>query len=106
MLSNTFEASLQAVNPKLTLPYWDFTIETSSTGGHLGQQEPQRFSPMLTPEYFGDVDEEDHMVGVFSFLRTSSGCYRSCFYLFVFFATCNALRVVATFVFDFFILGV
>lgn len=62
MLSNTFEASLQAVNPKLTLPYWDFTIETSSTGGHLGQQEPQRFSPMLTPEYFGDVDEEDHMV--------------------------------------------
>ncbi|CAM9241247.1 unnamed protein product, partial [Hapterophycus canaliculatus] len=27
LISNTFEFSLQAVNPKLSLPYWDWTID-------------------------------------------------------------------------------
>ena len=26
-LTNTFEQSMRAVNPAVTLPYWDFTIE-------------------------------------------------------------------------------
>ena len=26
-LTNTFEAALRSVNPAVTLPYWDFTIE-------------------------------------------------------------------------------
>ncbi|CAN0536085.1 unnamed protein product, partial [Laminaria digitata] len=30
LITNTFESSLQLVNPKLTVPYWDFTMETTS----------------------------------------------------------------------------
>ncbi|CAN0324516.1 unnamed protein product, partial [Laminaria digitata] len=30
LITNTFEFSLQLVNPKLTVPYWDFTMETTS----------------------------------------------------------------------------
>ena len=32
-MSNMFESSLQAYDPSLSLPYWDFTIEKYETGG-------------------------------------------------------------------------
>lgn len=66
MLSNTFEYSLQRVNPKLTLPYWDFTIEKSSSGGNTPDKiEPQSESPILQEEWFGSNDPEDGMVRLF-----------------------------------------
>ena len=61
-ITNSFEASLRAVNPTVTLPYWDFTIE--------GQQivdegeSPSYFleiSPFLSDTWFGSVDEFDHI---------------------------------------------
>ncbi|CAM9726487.1 unnamed protein product [Scytosiphon promiscuus] len=64
MVSNTFEASLQAVNPKLTLPYWDFTIESSTSGGAgLGApNEALHKSPLFQESWFGTVDPQDDQV--------------------------------------------
>lgn len=63
LLTNTFEFSLQKVNPKLALPYWDFTIEPSSFGGAPPDElEPQSKSPVLQETWFGSSDPEDGMV--------------------------------------------
>lgn len=65
LLTNTFEASLQLVNPKLTVPYWDFTIEKSSLGGNTADKnEPQMDSPIFTESWFGGFDTEDFMVSL------------------------------------------
>ena len=45
-LTNLYELSVQAVNPAVTLPYWDYTYES----GDLSQ------SIMFTPETFGSVN--------------------------------------------------
>lgn len=63
MLTNTFEYSLQKVNPKLTVPYWDFTIEKSTFGGNTPETiEPQANSPLLSPDWFGTQNSGDAMV--------------------------------------------
>ncbi|CAM9599920.1 unnamed protein product, partial [Hapterophycus canaliculatus] len=64
VVSNTFEASLQAVNPKLTLPYWDFTIENSSAGGSGdgSVNQPQTKSPLFQNSWFGTSDPRDNQV--------------------------------------------
>lgn len=64
MITNTFEASLQAVNPKLALPYWDFTIESSSAGGVFGEavSSAQDYSEVFQPSWFGSYDPSDYMV--------------------------------------------
>lgn len=66
VISNTFESSLQQVNPKLSLPYWDFTIEGSSAGGVFGESvsSAQEFSEVFSPAWFGSYDPEDNMVSV------------------------------------------
>ena len=65
LITNTFEYSLQAVNPKLTLPYWDFTIETSSAGDEgfdSTDAQSQTKTPLLQASWFGTRDPEDNMV--------------------------------------------
>lgn len=64
VISNTFEYSLQKVNPKLTLPYWDFTIETSTAGGSEDGvvNQPQTRTPLFQESWFGSVDHTDDMV--------------------------------------------
>lgn len=63
ILTNTFESSLQLVNPKLTVPYWDFTIETSSSRSELfDPSKPTSRSPLLQESWFGGYDEEDYIV--------------------------------------------
>lgn len=63
MMTNTFEYSLQVVNPKLTVPYWDFTIESSTMGGNAeGVIEPQSSSPVFSSDWFGRHDAEDYQV--------------------------------------------
>ncbi|CAM9789553.1 unnamed protein product, partial [Scytosiphon promiscuus] len=67
LISNTFEFSLQTVNPKLSLPYWDWTIDeidaqnsgvtNSGTGTGIVID-----SPIFTPEWFGSTDPDDHLV--------------------------------------------
>ena len=47
-MTNLFEKSMQTVDPSVTLPYWDFTIE-STAGTSIFE------SPMFTPDTFGTL---------------------------------------------------
>ncbi len=47
-ISNIFELSMQAYNPAVSLPYWDFTIDNKE---ELMISE----SPMFTPDTFGSI---------------------------------------------------
>jgi hypothetical protein len=47
-MSNMFEVSMQAVDPSVTLPYWDFTIETAS---NIAVWD----SPVFTKDTFGSL---------------------------------------------------
>lgn len=66
LLTNTFEYSLQQVNPKLTVPYWDFTIE-GSVIGDSGKNDIVDLlldeSPIFQESWFGTFDRRDNMVG-------------------------------------------
>ena len=63
LLTNIFERSLQLVNPKLSLPYWDFTIEASSSSEtKYDPSDPTSRTPLLDPSWFGTFDPNDQMV--------------------------------------------
>jgi hypothetical protein len=47
-MTNVFEKSMQSVDPSVSLPYWDFTIE-SANGTALWN------SPIFAPEVFGSM---------------------------------------------------
>lgn len=47
-MSNMFEVAMQAVDPSITLPYWDFTIETAS---NIAVWD----SPVFTKDTFGSL---------------------------------------------------
>jgi len=61
-LSNSFEAALRAVDPSVTLPYWDFSID-----GQIIEDAGKNpsylleFSPIFTDTWFGAVDKDDHI---------------------------------------------
>ncbi|CAM9760402.1 unnamed protein product [Ectocarpus sp. 12 AP-2014] len=61
MLTNTFEYSLQQVNPKLTVPYWDFTIEYVEAE-IAGDDEIKINSPLFQESWFGTADPVDNVV--------------------------------------------
>jgi hypothetical protein len=64
-----FEQSLQAVNPMVTVPYWDFTLEST-----FYNTETWRQSPVFGPQWFGTAspDNEWHTVteGRWAFVPT------------------------------------
>ena len=69
MVTMMFENSLQLVNPMISLPYWDFTIEGAVVdndeelaGDYTRLSEA---SPLWTPDWFGGVDKHDYQVGFF-----------------------------------------
>ena len=62
-LQNSFEASIRSVDPSVTTPYWDFSIEGQIIAD--AQQPPSylsKISPIFTAEWFGSVDTNDHIV--------------------------------------------
>lgn len=63
VITNTFEYSLQKVNPKISVPYWDWTIEeyeaekkgaVSDMGGLMID------SPLFQESWFGTADPDDY----------------------------------------------
>lgn len=64
MVTLMFEMSLQMVNPKLSLPYWDFTIDAYLVDKEYGgdYSHLKDVSDLWTPEWFGSVDPEDFQV--------------------------------------------
>eukprot|EP00638_Chattonella_subsalsa_P009523 CAMPEP_0117752828 /NCGR_PEP_ID=MMETSP0947-20121206/11857_1 /TAXON_ID=44440 /ORGANISM="Chattonella subsalsa, Strain CCMP2191" /LENGTH=591 /DNA_ID=CAMNT_0005571583 /DNA_START=328 /DNA_END=2103 /DNA_ORIENTATION=+ len=64
-LTLLFEQSLQAVNPKIALPYWDYSIDFES----ITTAEDQEFglnnfanSELFSEKYFGATDPETHRI--------------------------------------------
>lgn len=70
MVTMMFENSLQLVNPMVSLPYWDFTIEGSvvDTDEEFGGDYTRlsEASPLWGPDWFGGVDKHDYQVGFFT----------------------------------------
>lgn len=61
-ITNSFEAALRSVDPSVTLPYWDFTIEGQRINDE--NQDPSYFmqiTPFLSDEWFGSVDSDGHI---------------------------------------------
>ena len=61
-ITQTFEAALRAVDPSVTLPYWDFTVEGQQIAD--AGESPSYFleiTPFLSDDWFGSVDENDHI---------------------------------------------
>ena len=73
LVSNTFEFSLQLVNPKLTLPYWDWTIEGAEAELASVNGEIEIKSPLFTPDWFGGADPDDWVVSWFE-MRSVAPC--------------------------------
>lgn len=47
-MTNIVELAMQAVDPSVTLPYWDFTIDSAN-------DSPVAESPIMSPDYFGSM---------------------------------------------------
>ena len=61
-LSLSFEAALRAVNPEVTTPYWDFTIDGEAikkAGG--GPSMLLSMNDFFTAKWFGASDNESHV---------------------------------------------
>ncbi|CAM9305494.1 unnamed protein product [Ectocarpus fasciculatus] len=64
MVTMMFENSLQLVNPMISLPYWDFTIEGAVIDQEFGGDYTRltEASPLWTADWFGGVDTTDYQV--------------------------------------------
>eukprot|EP00903_Cladosiphon_okamuranus_P021957 g20189.t1 len=64
MITNTFEYSLQRVNPKLTVPYWDFTIDEIEAENALDDNDEEMIiqPPLFQESWFGTADPVDNAV--------------------------------------------
>jgi hypothetical protein len=61
-LTLSFEAALRAVNPEVTTPYWDFTIDGEAikkAGG--GPSMLLSMNDFFTAKWFGASDNESHV---------------------------------------------
>ena len=54
-----FERALQAVNPSVTLPYWDFTLEST-----LYNPDTFRQSRVFSEDWFGDAAPDNALHSV------------------------------------------
>lgn len=62
-----FSSHEQRVNPKLTLPYWDFTIEEAEAANSGENNKIVIDSPLFQDSWFGTADPNDHTVSEKSF---------------------------------------
>jgi hypothetical protein len=61
-ITQTFEAALRSIDPSVTLPYWDFTIEGQDITD--AGESPSYFleiTPFLNDKWFGSTDENGHV---------------------------------------------
>lgn len=61
-LTNAFESSLRAIDPSVTLPYWDFSIEGEQI--KLKGEKPSymlQVTPVFSDAWFGSVDGDNHI---------------------------------------------
>jgi len=88
-LGRMFEASMQLVNPKVSLPYWDYTIDTLRSKGSPDDTDFITGSGIFDESSLGDYDRETHIVNsgrwgnyeLYSNANTYSSVYNSYNYL-------------------------
>jgi len=75
-MSNLFEKAIQAVNPSVSLPYWDFTIEKENN-------MPVMHSPIFSDDMFGNFTWPEHLTSGYTYAsdlvvdgRISSGRWK------------------------------
>ncbi|KAH8050454.1 hypothetical protein JL722_11425 [Aureococcus anophagefferens] len=56
-----FERALQSVDPRVSVPYWDYTIEAHDVAV-AGDMAAWRRSPVFRDDWFGDAQPEGHVV--------------------------------------------
>lgn len=62
-LTNTFEMSMRAVDPSVTLPYWDFTIEGEKiTRAGRKPSYMLELTPVFGSDWFGDVEPDTYSI--------------------------------------------
>jgi len=63
-LTLMFEQSLQMVNPALTVPYWDYTVESAILKKDYGMDFDMlwEISPIFRPDWFGDAHNDEQTV--------------------------------------------
>jgi len=61
-LTISFDMSLRSIDPSVTLPYWDFTIEGNVLNNNgQGPSSITTLSPVFTHDWFGAVDAFSHV---------------------------------------------
>ena len=61
-LTMAFESSLRSINPKITMPYWDFTIEGEEILDVSGDPDMLfDISPFFNATWFGSSNDEHHI---------------------------------------------
>jgi len=63
-LTLMFEQSLQLINPALTVPYWDYTVEHADIMKYYGGDLNMLWttSPIFRPDWFGDAHNDESTV--------------------------------------------
>jgi hypothetical protein len=61
-LTNMMERSMQAVNPAVSIPYWDFSIEGQAMSDNDGDISVMENSIIFSDDWFGEMWPEDGIV--------------------------------------------
>jgi hypothetical protein len=62
-LSTSFDLSLRAIDKRVSIPYWDFSIEGEKLSkAGLGPKALTMFTPLLTDEWFGEIDTKTNHI--------------------------------------------
>lgn len=63
-----FDQALQSIDPSVTVPYWDYTIDSEAYGVHWWEQSPMFksdwFGPLNTSHDTGNILEGDWFAGI------------------------------------------
>lgn len=74
-----FEHALQSVNPKVTVPYWDYTIEASWASESVDKQTNLWYSSeVFSDDWFGETSPEGHVVNRGRWAYTKAMSTRAC----------------------------
>jgi hypothetical protein len=62
-LGTSLDMALQAIDKRVSIPYWDFTIEGEELSkAGLGPKSFTKYTPILSDMWFGEVDKFDHVI--------------------------------------------
>ena len=86
--TSKFDRALQAVNPAVSVPYWDYTIEAGYVAAAGGDMRAWRASPVFGDDWFGSAEPAGRAVraGRWAYTSVAAGAWNV--------TTCNAYGLV------------